>query len=397
MKDPDLEKKVKTFKDGLQEKKIKKEMWFALDESSPFKNLLILSPSFVKYYSECEKTKILAKQILSFMGSYCLGTATVLLNTKTSVRFAPELAEGFYLANYKFDKYLKKDPESPTPPEPEITLLVEPSGYLYAKKEIEKRKIISESINFARDLVNEPGDKVYPEILAKEAQQIAKDQNLECTVLDEKELQKQGYPGLIQVGKGSKYPPRMIILKYTPRKKSDKNLCLLGKGMTFDSGGISLKQANGMWDMKGDMSGAAAVLASMKVIGQLKPEISVTGIVCASENMIGHNAQRPGDIFIAKNGKSIHVDNTDAEGRLVLSDGLFRAGEEKATHIVDIATLTGSCVAALGTSLTGMMGNSAPLKKALGKVGNEVGDPVWELPLVEEYKEDIKFPHCGCE
>lgn len=392
VKEPEIEEKMKEFQKGVKDKKIKKEMCFNLSDSIPFKYLLLLSTSFIKYYSEREKTKIIGKTLLSTMESYYLNTATVLLNTKTSTRFAPELAEGLYLSHYKFDKYMKKDEDSPEPISPVITLLVESSGFLKAKKEIERRKIITSSMNLARDFVNEPGDIVYPEIFAQKAREISKENNLECTVLDEKALKKEGYPGLIQVGKGSKYPPRMVIMKYTPKRKSKVNLALVGKGLTFDTGGISLKPSNGMWDMKGDMAGGAAVLAAMESIGKLKPEVAVTGIICTAENMIGNEAQRPGDIFIAKNGKSIHVDNTDAEGRLVLTDGFFRAGEEGATHMLDIATLTGACIQAVGTALSGMMGTSASLKKAITKIGNEVGDPVWELPLLDEYKEEIKFP-----
>src|SRR5207342_3403115 len=215
-------------------------------------------------------------------------------------------------------------------------------------------------INEARDLINEPGGVVNPEYMAEAARKVAKEADLEIKVWDEKRLQKEGYNGLIQVGKGSASPPRLIRLSYHT-KKAKHHLAFVGKGVTFDTGGISIKPADKMWEMKGDMGGAAAVLATMRTIAKLQPTVRVIGILCCAENMPGNNANRPGDIFVAKNGKSIMVDNTDAEGRLVLTDGLYRAGEEGATHVVDIATLTGACLRALGPSVAGIMGTDADL------------------------------------
>ena len=184
----------------------------------------------------------------------------------------------------------------------------------------------------------------------------------------------------------------MVILRHVPRKPSAETLCLVGKGITFDTGGISLKPGDRMWEMKGDMAGAAAVLLAMRVLGKLRPELKVVGILCCAENSPDANAQRPGDIFTAKNGKSIMVDNTDAEGRLVLTDGLARAGEEGATHIVDIATLTGAVVRALGPSVAGAMGDK-DLVRRITRSGENHGEAFWELPLVEEYKESLKTPY----
>jgi leucyl aminopeptidase len=167
----------------------------------------------------------------------------------------------------------------------------------------------------------------------------------------------------------------------------------VGKGITFDSGGISLKPGDKMWEMKGDMAGAAAVLYAMRALGKIRPDVKVVGILCCAENMPDATAQRPGDIFVAKNGKSVMVDNTDAEGRLVLTDGLARAGEEGATHIVDIATLTGAVVRALGPSVAGVMGTDASLVKRVIRSGENHGEAFWELPLVEEYKDSLKTPY----
>ena len=184
-----------------------------------------------------------------------------------------------------------------------------------------------------------------------------------------------------------------MILRHVPRKASAETIALVGKGITFDSGGISLKPGDHMWEMKGDMAGAAAVLYTMRALGRLRPDVKVVGILCCAENMPDANAQRPGDIFTAKNGKSIMVDNTDAEGRLVLTDGLARAGEEGASHVVDIATLTGAVVRALGPSVAGVLGTDPDLIRRLIRSGENHGEAFWELPLVEEYKEALKTPY----
>jgi leucyl aminopeptidase len=178
-----------------------------------------------------------------------------------------------------------------------------------------------------------------------------------------------------------------------PRKASKETIALVGKGITFDTGGISLKPGDHMWEMKGDMAGAAAVLYAMRALGRIAPDVKVVGILCCAENFPDANAQRPGDIWTAKNGKSVVVDNTDAEGRLVLTDGLHRAGEEGATHIVDIATLTGACVRALGPSVAGVLGTDRELIRRVIRSGENHGEAFWELPLVEEYRDGLKTPY----
>jgi len=228
--------------------------------------------------------------------------------------------------------------------------------------------------------------------MAEAARAIGKEADLDVKVWDERKLAKEGYNGLIQVGRGSAHPPRLIRMSYRA-KKAKHHLALVGKGVTFDTGGISIKPADKMFEMKGDMSGGAAVLTAMLALGKLKPQVNVTGIVPTAENFPDANAQRPGDIFYAKNGKSIMVDNTDAEGRLILTDGLHLAGEEKATHILDIATLTGAVVRALGLSVAGVMGNDSKLIQAVIASGQNQGESFWELPLPAEYKELLKTPY----
>jgi leucyl aminopeptidase len=185
----------------------------------------------------------------------------------------------------------------------------------------------------------------------------------------------------------------MVILRHVPKRESQETIALVGKGITFDSGGISLKPGDHMWEMKGDMAGAAAVLLSMRALGRLRPDVKVVGILCCAENLPDGGAQRPGDVFTAKNGKSVMVDNTDAEGRLVLIDGLARAGEEGATHVVDVATLTGAVVRALGPSVAGVMGTDPDLVRRVIRSGENNGEAFWELPLVDEYVESLETPY----
>jgi leucyl aminopeptidase len=252
---------------------------------------------------------------------------------------------------------------------------------------------VSENVNEARDLINEPGAVVTPEVLAERAAEVAKEVDLEIETLDPAGLKAREYNGILRVGQGSSHPPRMVILRHVPRKATAETIALVGKGITFDSGGISLKPGDHMWEMKGDMAGAAAVLCTLRALGRLKPDVKVVGILCCAENLPDANAQRPGDIFTAKNGKSVMVDNTDAEGRLVLLDGLTRAGEEGATHILDIATLTGAVVRALGPSVAGVMGTSPELVRRVIRSGENHGEAFWELPLVEEYRDSLKTPY----
>ena len=302
---------------------------------------------------------------------------------------AGAVAEGATLGAYRFARYFKEqgDPESPR-----VRIVVAEEALDEAREEVARAVRLASEVNRARDLINEPAEAVTPEILAREAHRIAADTGLEVQVWNEKALRDQGYPGLISVGQGSNRPPRLIVLRHRPENapENGRHLALVGKGITFDTGGISLKPPSGMWTMKGDMSGAAAVLAAMSAVAREGVPATVTGIVATAENYPGPSATRPGDIFRARNGKSVMVDNTDAEGRLVLTDALARAGEEGATHIVDIATLTGAVVRALGTGVAGVMGNDADWVRAVIDAGEPHGEVFWELPLVKEYAEELR-------
>jgi len=236
---------------------------------------------------------------------------------------------------------------------------------------------------------------MVPEDFARYARKVARGSKLVCEVLDEKQLKKAGYAGLLHVGRGSAHAPRMVILRHFPAKApKGKRLCLIGKGITFDTGGLNIKTGAGfgMWTMKSDMGGAGAVLHAMESIACRQVPLEVVAIMGLAENVVDAHSVLPGDIFKARNGKTVQIENTDAEGRLTLTDALYRAGEEKATHIVDIATLTGACVRALGTSLSGLFCNNQDLAQKLMDAGSASGEELWQLPMVEEYREMLKAP-----
>ncbi len=297
------------------------------------------------------------------------------------------LAEGFYLGAYRFDKHKTPMPDAPKPVE-KILLWV--SGALSpAKKAAQKAKIYSQATMLARDLINEPPSRMNPERLAEEALKLNK-APISVHVFEKKDLEKMGMGAILGVGAGGAVPPRLVELIYKPSGKAKKVVALVGKGITFDSGGLSLKPAQSMETMKDDMSGAAAVLGVMSALAELKPKVEVRGYMAIAENMPGGRAQKPGDVLKAFNGKTIEVLNTDAEGRLVLADALSYASSKKPDILIDIATLTGAAVVALGHLVSGVMGNNAKLVKSILDAGSDTGEKFWELPLVKEYEQDIK-------
>ncbi|MDL1956093.1 MAG: leucyl aminopeptidase [Candidatus Desulfofervidus auxilii] len=292
------------------------------------------------------------------------------------------LVEGVLLSNYKFKKY-KKDNEK-TKIE-KINLLVEKKW----QKSIQIGKYLAEAANFTRDLVNEPGNVIKPQDLAEIAIRLAKEVGLKCIVYDEKKLKDEKMHGILAVGQGSYHPPRFIHLAYTP-SKAKKRFVIIGKGITFDSGGLNIKPDQFMKTMKSDKAGACAVLGIMKAIASLKPQCEVHGLIPAAENMPGGKAFRPDDIIVFKNGKSVEIHNTDAEGRLILADALIYASELKPDVIIDMATLTGACIVALGRFTSGIFSNDENLTKDIQEIGKETGEKFWPLPLDEDLKEEIK-------
>lgn len=298
------------------------------------------------------------------------------------------LAEGIMLGAYDFNKY-KSDNES----EGEIEKVVIASDRLKEKvlDDVAVRAaVVAEAANLTRDLVNEPPVYLTPTRLADIAVSIADESGLKCEVFDLEEIKRRGMGGLMAVSSGSDEEPRFIHLSYEPEKKSGKTLVVAGKGITFDSGGLCIKPADSMRTMKMDMAGAAAVLGVMKALPKLKPSVRVHGLISSSENMTGPRAYKPDDVIRAYNKKTIEVINTDAEGRIVLSDALSFATELKADEIVDLATLTGACIVGLGMYTAGLMGNNQKLIDRLKKAADSAGEKIWQLPMDDELRAEIK-------
>ncbi len=300
--------------------------------------------------------------------------------------------EGLLYAEYDFRAY-KSEPKNSA--DTEAVLVVKPQDRKAAEALLAEVSAVFGHMKNLRDWVNTPGSDLDPEAFTEIARRLGRKHGLSVTIRDEKQLRKEGFLGLWTVGKGSDRLPRMVTLKYegAPRAAKGKNhLCIVGKGVTFDTGGISLKPGAGMAEMKCDMAGAATALAGVCAAAELKLPINVSAVLCLAENRPGNAAVLPGDIFKARNGKTVMVDNTDAEGRLVLSDGLFEAGTLKATHIIDIATLTGAVVRALGPSVAGLFANDEEFGSSIETLGAEAGEKFWELPMEEEYRDWLEDP-----
>jgi len=302
---------------------------------------------------------------------------------------AQAIAEGIVLGLYTFQRH--KKPEEDQREVQEAVLVEFDAAKVEAlRRGVERGRIPAEAANFARDLANEPANQMTPSTLAEQAAAVAREFGLECQVLEREQAQELGMGAFLGVAQGSRQPPKFIVLHYRGAGPDATAMGLVGKGITFDSGGISIKPAAGMEAMKGDMSGGAAVIAAIRAIAQLKPRINVTAIVPATENMPGGNATKPGDVLRAMSGKTIEVINTDAEGRLVLADGLSYARHLNLSPIIDVATLTGAILIALGNVAMGCMTNDQALCDRVIEAGRAAGEKIWQLPLYQEYREQIK-------
>jgi leucyl aminopeptidase len=293
------------------------------------------------------------------------------------------MTEGSLLGIYKFDKYKKSSPE-----ETLEELLIVDSNENNIKpidSGITKGTILAESTIIARDLGNEPGNILPPRELAVRTNTFSKAVGLDCKIFEKLEIQKMGMGGILGVSAGSHEDPRFIVMEHKGNNNSTEKIALCGKGITFDTGGISLKPPLNMGAMKGDMAGAAAVIGAMIAIKKLNLPINVLGVVASAENMPGGSAMRPGDIITMMNGKHIEVDNTDAEGRLVLADAIEYSKQQGCTSIIDVATLTGAAIVALGNNAAAIMGNDQNLMDKLLATSEYTGEHFWQLPLFENY------------
>ncbi len=333
-----------------------------------------------------ETCRYLRKKGVTSIASGAQGAGIKGINKESAAR---TVTEGALLGLYTFRRYITKK-ENDFGEIKKILIVGNEREKPLLERAINKGRIMAEAANWARDLVNEPSNYMTPTQMADAARQLAQKYGLQVEVLEKEQMAELGMGGLLGVAQGSQQPPKFIILNYKGRDTDEIDIALVGKGITFDSGGISIKPSEAMAEMKGDMAGGASVMATLIAIAQLKPRINVTALVPATENLPSGTALKPGDILTAMNDKTIEVLNTDAEGRLILADALSYANKLGAKSIVDVATLTGACMVALGRICTGVFSNNQQLADKVLAAGNETGEYAWQLPMFEEYKEQLK-------
>ncbi len=324
--------------------------------------------------------------------SFCRGKKITSLNILIPVSGKVEedtviqsLAEGLSLANYQFHRY-KKNEDKPLLKNFRIFSDSKKAGAIV--KEVET---VTANVLACRDLVNRNASETTPVDVAREAQKLSKLDNVSCKIMGKPELEKLKMGLLLAVNKGSDNPPRMVILQYRGGKKSSRSIAFVGKGITFDSGGMSLKISGGMEAMRMDMAGAAMALYAFKTAAELKLKVNLTAVIPLTENMLANNAYRPGDVFTSYSGKSVYIGNTDAEGRLILADALaYTIDKLTPDYIIDMATLTGACIVTFGETVAGLLGTSDELLENLIKASEKTGEQIWPLPLLPEFEENMK-------
>ena len=318
--------------------------------------------------------------------------AVVLRREWSSGDAAQAIVEGLLLGGFEDRRYRSSNTSDSVTPSLEVCEIVAEEGQGIAiEAAVRRGTILATSANLARELSNEPANVLTPTVFAERAQTIVLEHGITVEVLEEEAIRKLGMGMLLGVAQGSIEPPRLLVMRHTPSEVAERPLLgLVGKGVTFDSGGISIKPADGMDAMKHDMAGGAAVVGAMRAIGALQLPVHVVGIVPMVENMPGGRAAKPGDVLTSASGKTVEVLNTDAEGRLILGDALWYARHVGATHLVDVATLTGSCVVALGHAASGLFGHPVSWVEAVQVAAAHTGERVWRLPLYEDYREQLK-------
>jgi leucyl aminopeptidase len=321
-----------------------------------------------------------------------IGRVAFLLRTSGDpAAMAQAVAEGLTLSEFNVGIYKTGESTPAAPPVWTIALPAQtPEALGRAQPAVDRGRLLGECSNLARELANEPGNALTPREFARRAAALAAESGVKTEILEEERIAQLGMGLLLGVARGSSEPPRVVVFRHDPPGATGPVLGLVGKGITFDTGGISIKPADGMERMKDDMAGGAAVACAMRAIALLKAPIRVIGVVPATENMPGGRAIKPGDILKSAAGKTVEVINTDAEGRLILGDGLWYAQQLGATHLVDVATLTGACVVALGKSTSGLFGTPPEWVEHVRQVANRAGDRVWPMPIFDDYKEQLK-------
>jgi leucyl aminopeptidase len=352
--------------------------------------LLLVGAGKREQFSGATLRKIAGAALRSLKGKCVKNFAFLAGGALPAAEGAEALAEGLIAANFETDKYKTDKKEKKIEA---IALAGFPEAEIAAaEKGLAAGRIIGEAQNFTRDLVNEPSNKLTPRILAEKAEAMAKEAGLAVDILDERRIAELKMGALLSVAQGSVEPPRMIVVTYTPAnlKAGAPVIGLVGKAVTFDTGGISIKPADGMEKMKYDMAGGATMLGAIRALAALKPRVKVICVVPSTENMPGGKAQKPGDIQTAMSGKTIEVLNTDAEGRLILADAITYAKQLGVTHIVDAATLTGAIVVALANVNVGVFGSNQEFTDKLLASAKAAGEKMWQLPMDDEYREFIK-------
>ncbi|MBV9036510.1 MAG: leucyl aminopeptidase [Acidobacteriaceae bacterium] len=352
------------------------------------KRLVVIGGGKREKFTAVEARRLAGTTVRSLKPKGARTIALALENAQADL--AAAVAEGAILGEWEPDKY-KSDPKKNEKQVETFTIAVGGGSSESLQTAINRGQIIADGQNLTRDLVNEPANKLTPEILAERAKQVCSEFGLEYEVLDREAMEALGMGALLGVAQGSANPPFLIVMKYQPsRQFGGDHLALVGKGVTFDTGGISIKPADGMEKMKYDMAGAAAVIGAMRAIAQLKPAVQVTAYIPTVENMVNGDAQRPGDIVTSLAGKTIEVLNTDAEGRLILADAITYAKRNGATHLVDAATLTGAIGIALGHYNMGAFTNNQEFLDRFLGVSRTAGEKAWQLPMDDDYKEYLK-------
>jgi len=353
------------------------------------KRLLVISGGAAKKFTSYDLRRVAGASVRTLKARGIRSFAFIAPASIPAEEAVRAIVEGALVGNFDPDYYRsdRKDQKIDA-----LTILASGNSDQAAlEKAANEAQIIGESQNFTRDLVNEPSNRMTPTILADRAKKMCQEVGLKCEVYGADKIKEMKMGAFWSVAQGSDEPPALIVMEYKPAGAPEKPvLGLVGKGITFDTGGISIKPADGMEKMKYDMAGGATMIGAMRAIALLKPKIKVIGIVCATENMPSGKAQKPGDVQIAMSGKSIEIINTDAEGRLVLADGLFYARQLGCTHLIDAATLTGAVVVALGYANAGVFANDDAMFERFRKANLQAGEKMWRLPLDDEYKENIK-------
>ncbi len=394
--DPGLIKLVRTAAtEGAFSGKRKETIFFRQASVAGFRHLLVVGTGESKNIS-AEEARVAAGVAVKALQAQKIAQATfdfdsLSRGSKNAANQMRAVVEGALLCAYEFKEFKSKPKKNDEPETKLLELAIETRNLNKSlQKGFEEGEILAEETNFARELGDRPANALTPSILAEKIQARAKGSKLKVTVWDKARIKKENFGGLWGVGNGSDHDPRFIIMEYYGAAKSAKPVCLVGKGLTFDSGGISIKPSAAMDEMRYDMSGAGAVTGAMFALAKLKAKVNVMAFIASAENMPSGRAAKPGDIFVHRNGKTSEVLNTDAEGRLVLADALAYASEQKPQAIFDAATLTGAIVVALGNTHTGLFTRDEKLVKRIAQACEASGEAVWPMPLTDDHLEDMR-------